>query len=108
MSLPLGQAVPKRIKISAALAAQSALATPSDPSKSIHVIDYMLVAAGAQTAKLQSNNTDLTGAMSMVTGTPLQATGAATSLLATAQGETLNLNLSAAVQVSGHLTYVER
>lgn len=108
MSHPLGGAVPKRVKISTALTGQLVLATPSDPSKSIHVLDYMIVAAGATVARFQSNTTDLTGAMSMVTGTPLQATGSAAALIATAQGETLNINQSTAVQLSGHLTYVER
>lgn len=77
--------------------------------KQILVISYLIVAAGAVTAKFQSGaTTDLTGAMTMATGsvnTPGNATVG--GCFVTAVGEKLNLVLGGAVQVSGWLTYVE-
>lgn len=79
----------------------------------IRVVSYVLVAAGAVTAKWQSASTDLTGAMSLITGTPLapapfpqRHSGGYDGHIQTAPGEALNLTLGGAVQVSGHLTYV--
>lgn len=76
--------------------------------KKIRVLAYTAIANGAVNARWQSGDAGsyLSGAL------PLAAqAGAAPAfgggLLETASGELLNLELSAAIQVSGHLTYVE-
>lgn len=73
----------------------------------VSVIEYNMVAAGAVTAQFKSATTALTGAMSMITGVPIEASLAEASrrdcLFQTAKGEALNLTLGGTVQVSGHM-----
>lgn len=78
----------------------------------IRVTSYKMVAAGAVTAKFQSGaTTDLSGAMSLITGNEVghdlgsDRHGEFVGYFETAVGEKLNLVLGGAVQVSGHLTY---
>jgi hypothetical protein len=73
----------------------------------IRVHSYTLVAAGAVTAKFKSatGGNDLTGAMSLITGTPLVVPFQREGHFETTVSELLNLVLGGAVQVSGHLTY---
>lgn len=80
-------------------------------NKRIRVLSYVIVAAGAVSVTWRSASTDISGAM------PLAANGGAApsagqavpagliGQFETAQGEALNMNLSAAVLVAGHLTY---
>ena len=76
--------------------------------KKIRVVGLCLVAAGSVTAKFQTGAaTDLTGAISLVAGTPLQPGFDPTGHLETASGGKLNLVLGGAVQVSGWLKYLE-
>lgn len=78
----------------------------------IRVHNYVLVAGGTVNATFKSGSTALTGAM------PLASTGGVSSpnavpteaeqqacLFFTAKNEALVLNLSGAVQVSGHVAY---
>jgi hypothetical protein len=85
------------------------VAAPSGATvgQKIRVVGYTLVAAGAVTVKFQSGgSTDLTGAMSLITGTPVEAWGSAEApVLSCGKDEKLNIVLSGAVQVSGHITY---
>lgn len=75
--------------------------------KRIRVLSLTLVAAGAVTAKLQSGaSSDLTGAMSLITGVPLVWPESPRGYVQTVSGEKLNLVLGGAVQVSGQLSYV--
>lgn len=77
-------------------------------SKKIRVVSGALVAAGAVTAKFQTGAaTDLTGAMSLITGTPLNLAFSPAGHFETVAGAKLNLVLGGAVQVSGWLVYVE-
>lgn len=78
--------------------------------RKIRVLGYMLVAAGSVVATWKSGSTAISGAMSMVVGVPVPAPLGGTSLdpmphFITNAGEALNLTLSGAVQVSGHITY---
>jgi hypothetical protein len=77
--------------------------------KKIRVLAYRFVSAGAVSVRFKSGaSTNLTGAMS--TGAAGGGGGAAFNPIGhfeTASGEALVMNLSAAVQVSGHLVYVE-
>ncbi len=74
--------------------------------KRIRVINYVLTAAGVVSVKFRSATTDLTGAMPFAANGGIAAAGAQPGYwVQTAAGEALNLNLSAAAQVSGHITY---
>ena len=68
-----------------------------------------LVAAGAVTAQFQSGagGAARTGVMSLITGVPLVVPYSPNGHFDTADAALLNLSLGGAVQVSGHLTYVE-
>lgn len=100
-------------KISTAASGQTQLVA-GQAGRTIRVHAFFLVAASAVTAKFQSGSTDLTGAMSMITGTPLQAQPAPLQVSArgahfeTNAGDDLNLNLGGAVQVSGWIEYSVR
>ena len=81
---------------------------------SIRVHGYVLVAAGSVTvqwAQGAGTGTPLTGAMSLITGTPLVVTpydpahGRNAFYFALAANKGLNLVLGGAVQVSGHVLY---
>lgn len=77
----------------------------------IKVLDYVLVADAAVKVKWQSASTDISGLMNLAAaGYGVSSPGATNSLqsvpkLMTAAGEALNLHLSGAVVVGGHLTY---
>lgn len=83
------------------------------PTKKIRVLSYVIIAAGAVTAKWQSGTTDLSGAMPLAANggaapsISILAPGAMIGLFETAAGDSLVLNLGGAVNVSGHLTYIE-
>lgn len=77
-------------------------------SKKIRVLSYVIVAAGSVDAKfMSSTTTDKSGAMPLVANTGVSANFSPIGHLETASGELLNLNLSAAVGVRGHLAYIE-
>lgn len=73
----------------------------------VSVVEYNIVAAGAVTAQFKSASTALTGAMSMITGVPINDRihddSRRDCLFQTAKGEALNLTLGGTVQVSGHM-----
>lgn len=102
--------MPKTAKIDCAGAGQNTIVAAVD-GKRIRVLGYTIVAAGSVTAKWQSASTDLSGAMSMIVGTPISPPPSAgqfgykSAIIETENGEALNLNLGGAVQVSGHLEY---
>ncbi len=74
--------------------------------KRIRVINYVLTAAGVVSVTFRSGTTALTGAMPLAANGGISVAGAQPGFwLQTAAGEALNLSLSAAVQVSGHITY---
>ena len=80
--------------------------------KAIKVLGYVLTASAAVNAKWQSASTDLTGLSYFLSTAPdklvapviRQGSG---HWFKTAVGEALNLNLSGAVAVGGHLVYQE-
>lgn len=78
--------------------------------RAIRVYGYKLVAAGAVTTQFKSATTNLSGAMSQITGVPNDADNSGNRLdpipvLQCGYGESLILALGSAVQVSGHLVY---
>jgi len=83
---------------------------PAVAGKRIVVFGYVLVnnVATAQSASFQSAATDLTGVMGLPSsiGGGISAHAAKDRcLFKTAEGEALNLNLTAATAVAGHLYY---
>jgi len=80
--------------------------------KRIRVLSYVMVAAGDVTATWQSASNNISGGMALAAnGGAAPSAGQATpggliGQFETNQGEALNLNLSAAVSVAGHLTYI--
>ena len=76
----------------------------------IKLLSVVLIANGTVNVKWRSNTTDLSGPMPLIanSGFVLPASSAAQgNYLQTATGQSLNLNLSAAVAVSGHISYYE-
>ena len=81
--------------------------------KRIRVVSYVIVAAGSVTATWQSASTALSGPMSLAASggasasIGIMAPGGAYGLFQTESGEALNLSLGGAVNVAGHLCYLE-
>lgn len=75
--------------------------------KKIRVRSYVLMAGGTVNAKFQSgaSGNDLTGAFPLTAQAGISAPEAGDGQFETDVGSLLNLNLSGAVQVSGHLRY---
>ena len=76
--------------------------------KKIRVLGFFLVAAGAVTARFESDTggTALTGQMTLGAGDPFVSTGfCPLGWFETLAGELLNLELSATNSVDGALTY---
>jgi type 1 fimbria pilin len=82
------------------------------PGRKIRLINYTAIATGAVAIRWKSGaSTNLSGAMSLAANGGAAPSGSGQSpagfigLLETNSGDALVLNLGAAVQVSGHLTY---
>lgn len=76
--------------------------------RQIVVINYTLVTSGDVAVNWESGTTNISGVMDAGAAAVIDATGSPESpLMATALGEALALTLSAAVQVGGHVTYIE-
>lgn len=77
--------------------------------KKIRVLSYALVAAGAVTVRFESgaDGTALSGVMSLAANGGLACAFNEGGWFETAAGVLLNMELGGAVQVSGHLTYIE-
>lgn len=71
----------------------------------IRVVGYSVVATGAVTATWKSGTTALSGAMS-IAANGVVSVAAEGGVIETAVGEALNITLSGAVQLSGHLSYI--
>ena len=77
-------------------------------SKTLRVLTYVLMSNGTVNAKFQSSTGgDLTGLLYLVANTGASASYAPTGHFETVAGEDLQLNLSAAIAVGGHFTYLE-
>lgn len=78
-------------------------------SKKIRVLSYVIVADGTVGVKFQSGaaGTALTGVMSLVVNSGVAASFNPFGHFESASGVALYINLSAAIGVRGHLTYLE-
>lgn len=82
------------------------------PDRQIRVINYTAIASGDVAVRWKSGSvTALSGAMALTSNGGAAPSGTGQSpaghigVFETARGEALVLNLSAAIQVSGHLAY---
>jgi len=77
--------------------------------KRIRVLSYVLVSAGTVTARFESGagGTALTGQMTTAANSVISAPYNPHGHFQTAEGALLNLELSGAVSVDGHITYEE-
>lgn len=70
------------------------------------VVNYVIVAAGAVNVKWISGTTDISGVMNLAANGGASASGERLApLMETIAGDALILNLSGAIQVSGHMNY---
>jgi hypothetical protein len=97
---------PKHAMIAASSSGDNAVIAAA-PAGFMHIVlAYMLVTAAAVTVKWKSGSTDITGGMTFDaksgTNAPLNQLG----WFKTAAAEALNVNLSGAIGVNGHLTYI--
>lgn len=76
-------------------------------SKKIRVLAYAFQCNAAVNVKFQSNTTDKTGLFYNAANTGALAGFNPVGWFETAAGEALNINLSGAVAVGGHITYIE-
>lgn len=93
---------PKFAVITASAAGETAVVA-AVTGKKIRVLNYVLTRSGAVNVKFQSGTSDITGLL-------YEGAAAAYSPLGqfeTAAGAALNINLSGAVAVGGHITYIE-
>lgn len=72
--------------------------------KRIVVVNYVLISAGIVNVRWKSGSTNKSGALPLVANSGAVVPGDG-RWFSTGIGEALNLNLSAAIQVSGHLSY---
>ena len=98
----------KRVAISAASSGNNTLLA-AVTGKKIRVLAYTLLAAGAVVARFEdgAGGTALTGIMTLGTGIPASPALNNHGHFETTAATLLNLELSGAVQVSGHFTYIE-
>lgn len=76
-------------------------------AKKIRVVSYVLTANGAVNAKFRSATTDITGLLYLAATGGIAAPFNPLGYFETVAAAALQINLSGAVAVGGHLTYVE-
>jgi hypothetical protein len=93
--------------VNTAAAGNTTIVAAQGAGVKIRILAYLIVAAGAVVANLQSGagGTSLTGPMTLATGTPNGARHPS-GCFETAANALLNINLGAAVQVSGWIAWV--
>lgn len=99
-------ATPKFASISCASSGDNSIVA-SVSSKKIRILSYVIVADGTVAVKWRNGTSDITGAMALVVNTGVSSGFCPVGHCETAVTTALNLNLSAAVGVRGHLTYLE-
>lgn len=73
-------------------------------NKAIVVLAYTLIASGTVNAKWQSGSTDLSGLLYLIANVGASPAQGQYPQVYTGVGEALNLHLSGAVAVGGHIT----
>lgn len=75
--------------------------------KKIRALSYVLISNGTVNAKWRSATTDISGLLYLLAATGASIGYSPIGHFETASGQALNLNLSGAIAVGGHITYVE-
>jgi len=106
--VPMAMSVPKYAAIDCASSGDNTIVA-AVAAKKIVVTNYLMIAAAAVDATWYSasGGTALSGAMSLPANGGAAPGPVGHPCMETVAGEALVLNLGGAVQVSGHLTYVE-
>jgi hypothetical protein len=76
--------------------------------QTIAVYKLLIVAAGTVTAQFQNGASNLTGAISLITGTPLVFDFDSVRWFLCSAGNTFNVNLGTGVQVSGVIFFTQQ
>ena len=98
---------PKFAAISAASAGDNTIVA-AVAGKRLRVVKYTIVTSGGVSAKFRTaSGGDLSGAMALAANSGIGGAYCPVGLLETLAGDGLVLNLSSAVPVAGHLTYIE-
>ncbi len=98
---------PKFAAISAAASGDNTIVA-AVAGKKLRVVKYTIVtSSGVSVTFRTSSGADLTGAMALAANSGVGGAYCPVGLLETAAGDGLLLNLSGAVPVAGHLTYIE-
>lgn len=101
------QVTPKFAAIAASSSGDNTLVSGVG-SKKLRVLSYVLMSNGTVNAKFQSSTGgDISGLLYMVANTGASSGFSPVGHFQTVAGEDLQLNLSGAVAVGGHLTYIE-
>jgi len=99
------QLIPQFASISVSSAGDSQLVA-AVANKRIRVINYALMANGTVNVKFRGGADDKTGLLYLVANAGVAPGEARYGHFQTGLGQALNINLSAAIAVGGHLTYV--
>lgn len=95
-----------QIAISASASGDTVLVSPA-ANRKVKVTSYTLVAAAGVVVKFTDETGDLTGAMPMSSNGSIVGGYNPEGHFVTRLGEDLEINLSLAVAVAGHMTYEE-
>lgn len=76
-------------------------------TKKIRVLNYSVISNGTVNAKWRSASTDKSGLLYLIANVGASPAYSPVGQFETVAGEALNINLSGAVAIGGHLTYVE-
>lgn len=106
--LKLGNSPVQFLVIDHASSGDNTLVAAQGAGKKIRVLSYVLVSAGTVTARFESGagGTALTGQMTTAVNSVISSGFNPYGHFETAANALLNLELSGAVSVDGHLTYV--
>jgi len=80
---------------------------PAVSGRMILVLNYTVMSNGTVSIKWRSATTDISGLLPLIANVGASPAFSPVGHFRTAEGEALNLNLSGAVAVGGHLAYVE-
>lgn len=95
------------VKTAAVAAVDADTLVAAVSGKRLRVISYVLSLTAAGAVKLQSNTTDITGAISAGANAPFAASYNPAGHCDTAQGEALKIDVTGGGTVNGHITYQE-
>jgi hypothetical protein len=102
-----GAALTPKFAVIAASSAGATAVVAAVTGKKVRVLSYALLAAADVNVKWQSAASDRSGLLYLAARGGVSVPHSPVGHFETAAGEALNVNLSGAVAVGGHLTYVE-